>query len=416
MESLRVTITPICHRTFNPWLDLAFVQAGAPFQQVSRHIVVTTDASTMGWGRCMQWASSLGLMDGNLATRQLWLWLQGEHMLLHTDNTAMVAYINYQPWSQQWLRKTCLPPKSLSVVLSGLKRAPFEPLGSIEYKILSGKTLLQTSLTYIKRLGDLQAVLVSESCLEFGQTFSHMILRTLPDCVLKCPTTPFGTRSSEQLFFCFGGQQKGKAVSKHKLPHWIVDDLEYQSQDVAYQSQDVAYQSQDVAYQSQDVVYQSQDVEYQSQDVAYQSQDVAYQPQDVFYQSQDVAYRSQDVVYRSQDVAYQSQDVVYRSQDIAYQSQDVACQSQDVAYQSQGVAYQSQDEEYQSQDVASQSQDVEYQSQDVASQSHDVAYQSQDVAFQSQDVAYQSQDVPCPLGVRFHSTRSVASSWALAIS
>ncbi len=39
-------------------------------------------------------------------------------------------------------------------------------------------------------------------------------------------------RSSEQLFVCHGGQQKGKAVSKERLAHWIVEAvvLAYQSQ------------------------------------------------------------------------------------------------------------------------------------------------------------------------------------------
>ncbi len=41
-------------------------------------------------------------------------------------------------------------------------------------------------------------------------------------------------RTSDQLFVCYGGQQKGKAVSKQRLAHWIVDAivLAYQSQDV----------------------------------------------------------------------------------------------------------------------------------------------------------------------------------------
>lgn len=39
-------------------------------------------------------------------------------------------------------------------------------------------------------------------------------------------------RSLEQLFVCFGGQEKGKTVFKLKLAHWIVDAivLAYQSQ------------------------------------------------------------------------------------------------------------------------------------------------------------------------------------------
>ncbi len=32
-------------------------------------------------------------------------------------------------------------------------------------------------------------------------------------------------RTSDQLFACFGGQQKGKAVSKQRLAHWIVEAI-----------------------------------------------------------------------------------------------------------------------------------------------------------------------------------------------
>ncbi len=41
-------------------------------------------------------------------------------------------------------------------------------------------------------------------------------------------------RTSDQLFVCHGGRQKGNAVSKQKMPHWIVDaiTLAYQAQGV----------------------------------------------------------------------------------------------------------------------------------------------------------------------------------------
>ncbi len=41
-------------------------------------------------------------------------------------------------------------------------------------------------------------------------------------------------RTSEQLFVCYGGQQKGKAVSKQRMTHWIVDviTLAYEAQGV----------------------------------------------------------------------------------------------------------------------------------------------------------------------------------------
>ncbi|KAI2665193.1 hypothetical protein H4Q32_021409 [Labeo rohita] len=52
-----------------------------------------------------------------------------------------------------------------------------------------------------------------------------------PNLTLLCPvhalriylerTQPF--RCSEQLFVCYGRQQKGKAVSKQRISHWLVD-------------------------------------------------------------------------------------------------------------------------------------------------------------------------------------------------
>ncbi len=61
-----------------------------------------------------------------------------------------------------------------------------------------------------------------------------------PALALLCPVRALriyvdrtrSVRSSEQLFVCHGGQQKGKAVSKQRLAHWVVEAvaLAYQSQ------------------------------------------------------------------------------------------------------------------------------------------------------------------------------------------
>ncbi len=148
-------------------------------------------------------------------------------------------------------RPPLVPSWDLSIVLAGLQRGPFEPLDSFELKFLSLKTALLTALTSIKRVGDLQAFSVSEECLVFGPVYSHVVLRPRPGYMPKVPTTPFRdqvvnlqalpseeadpalallypvralriyvtrtVRSSEQLFVCHGGQQKGKAVSKHEV-------------------------------------------------------------------------------------------------------------------------------------------------------------------------------------------------------
>ncbi len=48
--TLRVGISQQCCRSLSPWTDLAFLRAGVPLEQVSQHTVVTTDASSTGWG------------------------------------------------------------------------------------------------------------------------------------------------------------------------------------------------------------------------------------------------------------------------------------------------------------------------------------------------------------------------------
>ncbi|XDV16040.1 hypothetical protein PO909_015922 [Leuciscus waleckii] len=88
-------------------------------------------------------------------------------------------------------RPPLVPSWDLSVVLTALQSAPFEPLQSVELKFLSMKTALLVALASIKRVGDLQAFSVEEACLEFGPANSHVILRPRPGYVPKVPTTPF---------------------------------------------------------------------------------------------------------------------------------------------------------------------------------------------------------------------------------
>ncbi len=158
-------------------------------------------------------------------------------------------------------RPHLVPSWDLPSVLSALRGAPFEPLQSVELKFLSLKTVLLSTLATVKRVGDLQAFSVDDSCLEFGPADSHVVLRPRPGYVPKVPTMPFrdqvvnlqalpreeadpaiallcpvralriyvdrtqSFRTSDQLFVCFGGQQKGRAVSKQRLAHWIVEAI-----------------------------------------------------------------------------------------------------------------------------------------------------------------------------------------------
>ncbi len=107
----RVSVTPSCRHTFSPWSDLAFLQAGVPLAQVSRHVVVSTDASTTGWGAMCNGHAAAGLWSGPqlqwhincLELLAVWLALHRfktliheKHVLVRTDNTATVAYINHK--------------------------------------------------------------------------------------------------------------------------------------------------------------------------------------------------------------------------------------------------------------------------------------------------------------------------------
>ncbi len=61
-----------------------------------------------------------------------------------------------------------VPSWDLRSVLAALRGEPFEPLQSFELKFLSFKRVLITALAPVRRVGDLQAFSVDDSCLEFG--------------------------------------------------------------------------------------------------------------------------------------------------------------------------------------------------------------------------------------------------------
>ncbi|KAL0186327.1 hypothetical protein M9458_017997, partial [Cirrhinus mrigala] len=72
-----------------------------------------------------------------------------------------------------------------------LQQDPFEPLQSVDLSVLSMKTALLTVLTSVKEVGDLQALSVSDLCMEFRPADSQVVLRPQPGYVSKVPTMPF---------------------------------------------------------------------------------------------------------------------------------------------------------------------------------------------------------------------------------
>lgn len=76
-----------------------------------------------------------------------------------------------------------VPSKDLTVVLEGLSVAPFEPLESASEKFLTLKVVFL--LAIVKRVGDLQALSVSSSCLEFAPGGVKTTLHPRPNYVPK---------------------------------------------------------------------------------------------------------------------------------------------------------------------------------------------------------------------------------------
>ncbi|CAM4610570.1 unnamed protein product [Leuciscus chuanchicus] len=158
-------------------------------------------------------------------------------------------------------RPPSVPAWDLSLVLRALKGPPFEQLQSADLRPLSLKTALLLALASVKRVGDLQALSTSASCLEFGPNDSKVFLKPRHGYVPKVLSTPFRAqvislsalpvsgedsdaltlcpvraltiylersasfRQSEQLFVCFGGRTKGLPVTKLTLSRWIVDAI-----------------------------------------------------------------------------------------------------------------------------------------------------------------------------------------------
>ncbi len=89
------------------------------------------------------------------------------------------------------VQPTAVPSWDLSVVLEELVTAPFEPLESASERILTLKVTLLLALTSLKRVGDLQAFSVSETCMDFAPGLVKVTLRPRPGYIPKVLSTSF---------------------------------------------------------------------------------------------------------------------------------------------------------------------------------------------------------------------------------
>ncbi|KAL6467752.1 hypothetical protein MHYP_G00234290 [Metynnis hypsauchen] len=106
-----VSITAACMTALRYWRNSAVLAAGIPLGGVSTRITLTTDASLSGWGATLMgravngvWPPQLSQAHINylellavfLAVKHFRKFLQGQHVLIKSDNSTVVAYINRQ--------------------------------------------------------------------------------------------------------------------------------------------------------------------------------------------------------------------------------------------------------------------------------------------------------------------------------
>ncbi len=83
--------------------------------------------------------------------------------------------------------RTRVPTWDLAIVQQGLSLAPFKPLEEVLAKFLTLKALFLLAISSLKRIGDLQALSVAPSCLEFATGMVKAFLHPRPGYVPKFP-------------------------------------------------------------------------------------------------------------------------------------------------------------------------------------------------------------------------------------
>lgn len=104
-ELWRVLVTPECARALRHWLVLSFLMQGVSMDTVLSRKLITTDASMIGWAgvyegqsvRCGWGVNKFsGALSGVSLPETLSPFLESHHILVRTENTMTVSYINWQ--------------------------------------------------------------------------------------------------------------------------------------------------------------------------------------------------------------------------------------------------------------------------------------------------------------------------------
>ncbi len=156
-----------------------------------------------------------------------------------------------------------VPPWDLAVVLEALCRHPFEPIEEISDRHLTLKTTFLLAISSPKRVGDLQALSVAPTHLDFAPGMAKAFVYPRTGYVPKVPSSapqpivlqafcppPFRKpeqqkhncmcpvraldayvhraalwRKGDQLLVCYGPPKRGLPATKQTLSRWIVDAI-----------------------------------------------------------------------------------------------------------------------------------------------------------------------------------------------
>jgi hypothetical protein len=104
-----------CFRALSVWRDPLFLRKGVSMGAVSRRQMITTDASLTGWGAVFEGRPACGVWTGEalswhinclelravfLALHHFLPLLEGHHVIVRTDNMAVVSHVNRQGGSR----------------------------------------------------------------------------------------------------------------------------------------------------------------------------------------------------------------------------------------------------------------------------------------------------------------------------
>ncbi len=82
-----------------------------------------------------------------------------------------------------------VPPWDLAVVLEALCKPPFEPIEEVSERLLTLKTVLLLAISSLKRVGDLQALSVAPSFIDFAPGLAKAFLYPRVGYVPKVPSS-----------------------------------------------------------------------------------------------------------------------------------------------------------------------------------------------------------------------------------